>query len=277
MAGCCGGPRNGSRSAIPPPHAGPAATGGTVRPGCATALTARTTSHTAPRSRSRRRSCVCAGAQDRPGVPGRPLRHRRLHRAPHPEPPPPPGPVNCAYLQPPWTTTRVWPIPKTCPTKPPPPAPASSPVPPPGSPPRASPSNASDRQRRGLHQEHLAPDLRRAGRHPSLDPALAATHQRQGRTLPPHPALRVGSATAGNAATASTTPFRPSPASTTSPLPRDRTVSQTRFDLPEMGLLQHPFRPGSRQLVVHGLCRHSPCGSAASDSERSQWSLTHFP
>ncbi|GLZ14853.1 hypothetical protein Acsp04_50880 [Actinomadura sp. NBRC 104425] len=48
---------------------------------------------------------------------------------------------------------------------------------------------------RGLHQDDLARHLRRVGNPAVLDPALAAPDQRQGRTLPPHPAGETGSAT----------------------------------------------------------------------------------
>lgn len=93
---------------------------------------------------------------------------------------------------PPWTTTPASPTPKTCPTRRPPSAPASCGERSPGSPPRASLRTRPARQRLGLLQEHLARHLPRTGRQPSLDEALAAADQRQGRTLPSHPARRVG-------------------------------------------------------------------------------------
>src|SRR5699024_8978845 len=49
-----------------------------------------------------------------------------------------------------------------------------------------------DRQRLGLHQDHLATNLRRARHRCPVDPALAPPDQRQGRTIPPHAGHRVG-------------------------------------------------------------------------------------
>ncbi|GGS35256.1 IS481 family transposase [Streptomyces griseoviridis] len=50
----------------------------------------------------------------------------------------------------------------------------------------------ADRQCLGPHEEHLPRHLPEPGDPAAPDPAVATADQRQGRTLPPHPARRVG-------------------------------------------------------------------------------------
>lgn len=65
--------------------------------------------------------------------------------------------------------------------------------------PPAPPAPAHTRRRRGTGHPSargIAPNLPRTGHQPTLDPPLASPDQWQGRTIPPHPARRMGLPTA---------------------------------------------------------------------------------
>ena len=99
-----------------------------------------------------------------------------------------------ATCTPPSTTTPAWPTPRSSPTSARTPPPRSWPAP------HAWFAAAGHHHRTRPHRQRLLLPVPRpgatpcadAGHHPQAHPALPAADQRQSRTLPPHPARRMG-------------------------------------------------------------------------------------